>query len=478
MSKILLVKPRFITSFWQAAVTQPMGLMYIGAMLKNAGHAVKLHDCGSDHKDLHILTKTITDWKPDFIGLSIIITEVQETQRIMKIIHDRLPHVPVVFGGPWPSGNPEAALRTFGADFVVIGEGEYVFLQLIEAVSNGRSTRSIPGVASMVDGQVKANPGRFLTEEELNDLPFPAWDLLDHNLYATMRSMPGVGRRPYMAVVTSRGCPYRCAYCHQTMGKTFRKRSAESVVAEFEELRFKHGFKEFEIIDDCFNLDRDRMCAIFTGIQRRIGDARLHFPNAVRSDILEPEDLALFKRAGTVSACFAIESASPRIQKMIHKNLDIEKAACAIKASVKAGIYSTGYFMIGFPTETYKEALKTVKFAVRSPLHRALFFNPIPFAGTEMAEMAKDVLVNSQAAVFDPQIMNYHMVDLNISAMSDNEHRKIARYAYRRFYLSPVRAARIIKLAALHPELFSPQRLAGMFIRTFLPGLADLGESN
>ena len=187
--------------------------------------------------------------------------------------------------------------------------------------------------------------------------------------------MASVGCRPYMSIVTSRGCPYQCAYCHQTMGKVFRKRSAESVLAEMEELRFKHGFKEFEIVDDCFNLDRERMYAILTGIRDRIGDAKLHFPNGLRTDMLEPEDMALFKQAGTVSAAFAIETSSPRLQKMIHKNLNIEKASAAINASVKAGIYSTGYFMIGFPTETYEEASATVEFAVRSSLHRALFLN-------------------------------------------------------------------------------------------------------
>ncbi|MBN1363399.1 MAG: radical SAM protein, partial [Syntrophaceae bacterium] len=321
----------------------------------------------------------------------------------------------------------------------------------------------------MFNGDVKVNPGRYLTEDELNVLPFPAWELLDNQLYAGMRSMPGVGCRPYMSIVTSRGCPYRCAYCHQTMGKTFRKRSAESVLTEMEELHFKHGFKEFEILDDCFNLDRQRTHEILTGIRDRIKDARLHFPNALRSDMLEPEDMTLFKEAGTVSAHYAIETASPRLQKMIHKNLNIKKASLAIDASVKTGIYSTGYFMIGFPSETYKEASATVNFAVKSNLHRALFFNPKPFAGTQLAKMAEDYLKNKND-LSDPQKSNYHKDTVNISAMSDNELQEIFQNVYRRFYMNPQRIWRLMLLIIKHPEVFTLNRLAGMFLYAFFPG--------
>ena len=124
-----------------------MGLMYIGATLKKAGHEAKIHDCALDYKDLHILKRTIKDWKPDFIGISIIITEVEQTKRIMAIIREILPDVPVTFGGPWPTANPDASIKTFGADFVVLGEGELVLPGLIDVINNERPTESISGTA-------------------------------------------------------------------------------------------------------------------------------------------------------------------------------------------------------------------------------------------------------------------------------------------------------------------------------------------
>jgi anaerobic magnesium-protoporphyrin IX monomethyl ester cyclase len=460
MSKILLIKPRLLGLEW-TTITQPMGLMYIGATLKKAGHEPKIHDCALDYKDLHILKRLIKDWKPDYIGISIIITELENTKKIMKVIREIMPVVPVTFGGPWPSANPEEAIKTFGADFVVIGEGEQVFPQLVDAINKGLPTELISGIASIVNGIIKINSGKQLNEDELNSLPFPAWELLDHKLYAKIPTQSLVGGRPYMAIVTSRGCPYKCAYCHQTMGKVFRKRSAQSVLAEMEEVRFKYGFKEFEIIDDCFNLDRKRMYEILMGIRDRLGDVKLHFPNGLRTDMLEPEDIVLLKQAGTVSASFAIETSSPRLQKMIHKNLNIEKAIRAINASVKAGIYSTGFFMIGFPTETYEEACDTVDFAASSSLHRVLLFNPIPFPGTSLAEMAADTLKNKNY-IFDPQKINYQTSALNISAMSDRELHRVFRKAYMRLYLNPKSILRIIMH---HPNILSLPRSFVTLIR-------------
>jgi len=465
MSKVLLIKPRFFSLDFQV-IAHPMGIMYIAAALKIAGHEPKIHDCALDYKNLKILRRIIKDWEPDFIGISIIITELEQTKKIMGIIRDILPIVPVVFGGPWPSANPEASIKEFGADFVVIGEGEKVFPQIIEAVNKGRSIQSISGTASMVRGNIKINEGQYITSDELDELSFPAWDLIDHGLYARMSSFSDVGFRPYLSVVTSRGCPYKCAYCHQTMGKHFRKRSAESVLAEMEELRFRYGIKEFEIIDDCFNYDRKRMYAILTGIQERIGDVKLHFPNGLRTDMLEPEDMLVFKQAGTVSACFSIETSSPRLQKMIHKNLDIEKATRVINASVENGIYSTGYFMIGFPTESYEEACGTVDYAVRSSLHKAAFMFVTPLEGSELAGMVEHILDKRKSFV-KPRNLTYTTNTLNISAMSDNDLQRIFRSAYRRFYLNPIR---LVSLVVHHPRILSLPWYAFVILVRILPG--------
>jgi radical SAM superfamily enzyme YgiQ (UPF0313 family) len=180
--------------------------------------------------------------------------------------------------------------------------------------------------------------------------------------------------------------------------------------------------------------------------------------------MLEPEDMALFKQAGTVSAHFAIETSSPRLQKMIHKNLNLEKAVKVIRAAVKAGIYSTGFFMIGFPTETYEEASSTVEFAVNLPLHRAFFFNPIPFPGTQLAEMVSDASQKKDFNI-DSYDANFLTRTTNISAMPDNDLQRVFRRAYRRFYMNP---KRIIRLVVHHPRKMSLPFYAYLFLSRIL----------
>jgi radical SAM superfamily enzyme YgiQ (UPF0313 family) len=127
-----------------------------------------------------------------------------------------------------------------------------------------------------------------------------------------------------------------------------------------------------------------------------------------------------------------------------------------------------GYFMLGFPTETYEEASETIEFALRSSLHRAVFLKPIPFAGTELSEMAVATL-NNRNVTLAPLTMGYQTSNLNISAMSDLELRRIFKNVYRRFYMNPKRIAGLLKMAIQHPYLFSLERIAKMFLIAILP---------
>jgi anaerobic magnesium-protoporphyrin IX monomethyl ester cyclase len=158
------------------------------------------------------------------------------------------------------------------------------------------------------------------------------------------------------------------------------------------------------------------------------------------------------------------------LQKVIRKNLNIEKAVLTINASVKAGIYSTGFFMLGLPTETFDEASDTVEFAANSLLHRAFFFKPIPFVGTDLADMVLDSQKkdNDNVSAHDA---SYYKNTLNISAMSDGELQIIFRRAYRSFYFKP---QRMLKLLFYHPNVFSLLHYAFLTLIRILPRRRNL----
>ncbi|MBK7259204.1 MAG: radical SAM protein [Ignavibacteriae bacterium] len=168
--------------------------------------------------------------------------------------------------------------------------------------------------------------------------------------------------------MTTRGCPYRCAYCHNILGKTFRVRSPEHVMREIRMIHDTYGITDFQVIDDIFNLDMDRakkICDLIVGSRLPL---TLSFPNAIRSDRVDEELIDKMAAAGTKFISIAIETASPRLQRLIRKNLDLDRAFKAIDTITRVGIVTRGFFMIGFPTETEDEARQTIEYAKASSL--------------------------------------------------------------------------------------------------------------
>ncbi len=206
-----------------------------------------------------------------------------------------------------------------------------------------------------------------------------------------------------------------------------------------EEFIKRFGIEKFEVIDDIFNLDEERARMICEGIIKRGWKILLSFPNGLRGDRLSFETLKLMKDAGTYYISFAIESASERIQRLIKKNLDVEKTLRAIEWAVNLRIWTMGYFMLGFPTETEEEIKKTIDCARKSKLHIALFFIVTPFKGTELYE------TYIQDAYIPYSHYHYYTDHYNLSAVDGKTLRKLYKFAYWKFYSSPLRAFRIIR---------------------------------
>ena len=142
----------------------------------------------------------------------------------------------------------------------------------------------------------------------------------------------------YALLFTSRGCPYRCNYCHDIFSKRFVYQSAESVVEDIAVLYEKYGVTEFQIVDDIFRLHKPRVEAIMNEVARRWpGIMRFTFPNGIRGDILDQQTIDALARAGTYYAAVAVETVTPRLQTMIQKNLNHEKTEWSINALEKAG---------------------------------------------------------------------------------------------------------------------------------------------
>jgi len=439
--RILLVKPSRLRAY-QASLVPPMGLLSLAAVLRRDGHEVRILDLRLEPHPTRALRGLLAEFRPDVVGLSTLTFELPATEHKVGVIRSVAPGVPVVVGGPQPTAMPRETLERSGADAVVVGEGEEVVTPLMEALAERSAPPDLAGV--LLRGQPDRDPG-FAPIPDLAQLPIPAWDLVDLEAYARRKSMSALSPWRYATIMTTRGCPWRCSYCHAIHGKRLRRRPIEAVREELELIQHQLGEGVLEVLDDNFNVDQQWATEVLETLLRMGNFLRPAFPNGVRSDRLGKDLIALMARVRTAFMSFAIETGDPEMQRRIRKNLDLDAARQAIEEAVQRGIFSNGFFMLGFPGERLDQMWRTVRFAVDSPLHMALFFRVVAMPGTELwSEVHGERVVGLEQVEED-----YFNNPLNLSEVPDVVMKSLYRLAWARFYSDP---RRIATLLLAHPD--------------------------
>lgn len=428
-------------------VTPPLGIMYLAGYLRKhrpGKDTIRIFDLSVQEegrvisllKDAELVGLSATN--RDGRYLAKIITEIRKINKKCKM----------VLGGPIVSSLMHELFDHFVIDCAVAYEGERTFLEVVQKFDGGSSPfSSIQGLVYL-NGKSTFTGRRAPIEDLDGEVPFPAWDLVLNDPlsdeYWKRKSFAFFRKSDrYMGLFTSRGCPYQCIYCHDIFAKQFRAHSAERVVAELEHLNRTFGLRDFEMYDDTFNFDKDRVRMICDLIERKNLRINLYFPNGVRSDRLERDIVEKLARAGTRVMCFAIETVSERLQKLLRRNLKFDNITNMIQVAVQNGIHAEGFFMLGHPTETKKEMLDTINFAARSPLHSAAFSIAIPQKGTELFAQ----YIGEKA----PQEFGegYYEYESSISELPPHEVRRLLSYTFKKFYLRPRRIFWIIRTLPL-----------------------------
>jgi anaerobic magnesium-protoporphyrin IX monomethyl ester cyclase len=424
-------------------VTPPLGIMYLASYLRKYRpdkDTIQLFDLSVQKKEYVI--ENIKD--ADIVGLSSTNRDGLYLSKIIDQIRAVNAKCTLVLGGPIVSSLMDELFENFNIDYAVAHEGERTFFELVQHLDGGSvPIDDIKGIVYNNGGSTFT--GRRETIEDLDDeVPFPAWDLILENPlsqeYWKRKSFAFFRiSNKYMGLFTSRGCPYKCIYCHDMFAKRFRAHSAERVVDELEYLNTRFGLTDFEFYDDTFNFDKDRARKICDLILERQLKINLYFPNGLRSDRLEKDIVEKLAKAGTKVMCFAIETVSERLQKLLRRNLKFENITNMIEVAVKNGIHAEGFFMLGHPTETKEEMMDTINFAVNSPLHSAAVSIAIPQKGTE--------LYTNYIGADTPQNLGegYYEYSSAISELPPHEVRKLLSYMFKKFYLRPKRMFRILR---------------------------------
>lgn len=398
-NKVLLIN----TSFRKNPSTEystfgpPMGLLAIASSLKANGYSVELIDPQIDSDYLMRINNALKN-NLLFVGMSTYLGEnVKHALVLSSIIKKEQPELPLVIGGPLASSIPEIFFKQMPVDYIVMGSGEKTIIELAGALKNNTDPRGNPYISYMSECEVTI--GKMpLFEGELDDLPQPDYKFWEKGI-STLKTIP---------IITSRGCKRGCAFCYNTFnGKgAYFLRSPENVLNEMEYWSKRFNINKFTFFDDNFLLDPQRALTIINEMAKRKWKSDRMFGHLNEFDAVAPEQL----RETVEQIIMCIESASPRIQNILNKRLDLEKALKLIERIVANEIKFVTAFMFGIPSETDEDISLSIKLAERirnideSIISMCYIYAPQP----------KDAIVRRRLGPI-------HNIDFSLDAVSEVE---------------------------------------------------------
>lgn len=424
--KVLLLYPRadHIKEFM--AERPPLGLAYIAAYLEKEGHIVEILDLNISDNTKKELEEKIKE--NDVIGISILSVFYESTKNLIIYIRKINPNITIVVGGAHASALPNEVLEENDINFVIMGEGELTFAELLENLQKGTSYRMVNGIVFKQNGKIIQTPKREVIKN-LDMLPFPARHLLKLDKYVNY-----FDNQRSTVMMTSRGCPYNCFYCNKNIGQIWRSRSARNVVDEIEEVYRKYAISVFYFHDDLFTLKKDRVIDICEEILKR--NLRIRWICESRVNTIDEEMLRWMKKAGCRAIHYGVESGDQEIINKIGKGITLEQARKALALTKKVGIYSKSYFIIGFPWDTKETINKTINFALSLKTDELQFTMLMPYPGTKCWEEAIKVgsidPVNINWDVFSPTNLEVKDKVFFTNNLSAEMIRSLRKKAYRK----------------------------------------------
>ena len=368
---------------------EPLGLLYIAAVAREAGHDVTVIDAYAEDLGLATLKQKIRDAAPEVVGFSTLTCSGAMVYELGRWIHAELTGVCVVLGNVHASVYARQYLVSGAADVVVHGEGEYTFLSIVEHLADGRRDLSdVEAVSYVVDGAVRQT-SPWSVVSDLSTLPRPARDLVDQGLYrltelSNQNYITEHGKQA-KTIVTSRGCFYRCRFCVVHHGMKPRYDDAKRVVDELQMLEEEHNTGYVYIQDPLFMGDRRRVLDISSEIIRR--GLKIKWGCDANVNHMTPELIRAMDDANCYELSLGIESGVQRSLDAVGKKITPDKVRRTIKMiRDNSDILIEGLFILGIPGETREEALQTIRFATSLDLDMAQFSIMTPYPGSPLFE--------------------------------------------------------------------------------------------
>lgn len=390
--KVALVYPPW--QFDTPSKLPPLGVSLLAANLRHRGYrdvaVVDLNVEMTDHARLFArAVRRVAAKGPDVVGLTCWTVHLPFCLEFTRALKQAHPEITVVLGGVHATARPRELLDLCPADVVVRGEGDETLPAVVRALDARRPLDGIAGITYRAGTEIRETADRALVHD-LDTLPFPAYELLP-----PLHAYQPLNRRYVFSVVASRGCPYRCIFCSASLGKTQRRRSPGAVATEVRWLVRRHGAGFIRFEDDTLTLDRDWALALFAGLR----DLGVGFECLTRLDAVDTELLQAMRAAGGEGIYHGLETASPRLLKLLRKGfgarVTLDGVAELVRTEVALGLQPTVSAMIGIPTETLEEVRATIDFMsrLRREGARTQLWIMTPYPDTPAATMYADRLL-------------------------------------------------------------------------------------
>ncbi|MBX2999799.1 MAG: radical SAM protein [Caldilineaceae bacterium] len=478
--RVALINPRFRLPI-DTRTTAHLGLAYLAAVSERRGDEVVIFDADVERQPI---SEFIQEFRPHIVGITANTPQVKQawrTAKAIKEVHD----CPIVLGGPHVSVLPEESCEKPYVDIVVRGEGEEGWIEicdLLEAYLKDQPSysteafmhaenevfRNCLGITYKTsDGQIHNNPDRTPIAN-LDSLPWPAYHLFKMDRYTNLQpATDHVDGARSFSIMTSRGCPYRCTFCSQSiMPIKWRSRSPENVLAEWRHLVEDMGAQEIGVLDDSANIRVKRLEELaHLLIENKLNHVPWIFVNGIRANLASKELLTLLQSAGLKRVAFGVETGDEDILMTIDKKVDHDTIRQAFKNAKEINLETIAFMIIGLPGETRETMQRTIDFAIELDPIIANFSMMTPYPGTKVYEIVKRqgrFLINDwEDYVFFDQKARYEMGEMTAELVEE-----MYRKAYRQFYLRPSPIIRRLKTKDFWFNLPRNMRIA---FNTFLP---------
>lgn len=373
----------------------PLGILYISSFLEQKGYPNEIFD--STFSSLVSLQKQLLEHRPDVVA---IYTNLMTKINVLKIIRfirssETLSTCKIVLGGPEVRNHSENFLQ-YGADIIVIGEGEETIFELLEFL-NGNSVQDlncIKGIAFLENGELITTPDRPLIKN-MDILPFPNRKKIDFSPYLqTWKKHHGYSM---MSVNTMRGCPYTCKWCSRAVyGGTYRRRSPALVAEELKFIKEHYHPDMIWFVDDVFTIHHNWLHEFAEHVKKQ--DAIIPYEIISRADRLNEEVIKLLKDSGCFRVWIGAESGSQKIIDAMDRRVNVVKTREMIQLVKKHGMEAGTFIMLGYPGETKEDIRETIKHLIHSDPSQFTITVTYPIKGTPLYEEVKPHLLNADLA--------------------------------------------------------------------------------